>query len=118
MIPVFLNQCQLRDKFGESRSARVIYLRRGAAGGGHTPHNSEKAVVKLSGVLFGLVILLTLTLVARAQGVGDAQRGAQVFAQCKVCHSLEGERTWMAPAYTALSGARQAACLATLTRQP
>ena len=39
--------------------------------------NSEKAVVKLSGILCGAVILLALTLVARAQGVGDARSECQ-----------------------------------------
>ena len=61
-------------------------------------------MVKLSGVLFGLVILLTLTLVARAQGVGDAQRGAQVFAQCKVCHSLEAGKNMDGPSLHGLIG--------------
>jgi hypothetical protein len=41
----------------------------------------EKGVMKLSGILGGAVVLLPLTLVAQALGVGDAQRGAQVFAQ-------------------------------------
>ena len=37
--------------------------------------------MKLSGILGGAVVLLPFTLAAQAQGVGDAQRGAQVFAQ-------------------------------------
>ena len=53
--------------------------------------------MKLSGILGGAVVLLPLTLVAQAQDVGDAQRGAQVFAQCKVCHSLEPGKNLLGP---------------------
>jgi len=73
-------------------------------GGGQAPHNLEKAVVKLSRILGGTVILLTLTLVARGQGVGDSQRGAQVFAQCKVCHSLEAGKNMVGPSLHGLIG--------------
>ena len=66
--------------------------------------NSEKAVVKLSGIFCGAVILLALTLVARAQGVGDAQRGVQVFAQCKICHSLEAGKNMVGPSLHGLIG--------------
>ena len=60
--------------------------------------------MKLSGILGGAVVLLPLTLVAQAQGVGDAQRGAQVFAQCRSAIASKLERTFSAPAYTASSG--------------
>ena len=63
----------------------------------------EKAVAKLSGI-FCAVILLALTLIARAQGVGDAQRGAQVFAQCKICHSLEAGKNLVGPSLHGVIG--------------
>jgi cytochrome c len=53
--------------------------------------------MKLSGILSGAVVLLPIAVVAQAQGVGDAQRGAQVFAQCKVCHSLEAGKNLLGP---------------------
>ena len=95
--PVYLNQCYCRDKFGVSRCPRVIYTRRRAARQTGAPTNLEKGVMKLSGILGGAVVLLPLTLVAQALGVGDAQRGAQVFAQCKVCHSLEPGKNLLGP---------------------
>ena len=61
-------------------------------------------MVKLSGIFCGAVILLALTSVARAQGVGDAQRGAQVFAQCKICHSLEAGKNMVGPSLHGLIG--------------
>jgi cytochrome c len=64
----------------------------------------EKAVVKLSSIFCGAVILFALTLVARAQGVGDVQRGAQVFAQCKICHSLEAGKNVVGPSLHGLIG--------------
>jgi cytochrome c2 len=60
--------------------------------------------MKLSGMLWGITILLPLALVAQAQGVGDAQRGAQVFAQCKVCHSLEAGKNMLGPSLHGLIG--------------
>ena len=80
------------------------------------PHNLEKAVVKVSRILGGTVILLTLTLAAR-EGVGDAQRGAQVFNQCKICHSLDAGKLCLARAYMASSDAKQAASPALPTRR-
>jgi cytochrome c len=56
----------------------------------------EIAVVKLSGIFCGAVILLALTLVARAQGVGDAQR--------KICHSLEAGKNMVGPSLHGLIG--------------
>ena len=61
-------------------------------------------VVKLSGILGGTAILLTLTVAARAQGVGDAERGAQVFTQCKICHSLEAGKNMVGPSLHGLIG--------------
>jgi len=61
-------------------------------------------VVKLSGILGGAAVLLVLTLVARAQGVGDAQRGAQVFTQCRIYHSLEAGKNMVGPSLHGLIG--------------
>ena len=60
--------------------------------------------MKLSGILWGITILLLSALVAHAQGAGDAQRGAQVFAQCKVCHSLEAGKNMLGPSLNGLLG--------------
>ena len=62
--------------------------------------------MKLSGILSGAVVLLLLALVAQAQGVSDAQRGTQVFAQCKVCHSLEAGKNMVGPSLHGLIGRR------------
>jgi cytochrome c len=72
--------------------------------GGQVPRNSEKGVMKLSGILSGAVVLLPFALVAQAQDVGDAQRGAQVFAQCNVCHSLEAGKNMVGPSLHGLIG--------------
>jgi cytochrome c len=68
------------------------------------PRKSEKGVMKLSGILSGAVVLLPFFQVAQAQGVGDAQRGAQVFAQCKICHSLEAGKNMVGPSLHGLIG--------------
>jgi len=60
--------------------------------------------MRLSAVLSGALVLLPLALVAQAQGVGDAQRGVQVFAQCKVCHSLEAGKNMLGPSLHGLIG--------------
>ena len=60
--------------------------------------------MKLSGFLSGAVVLLPFALTAQAQAVGDAQRGAQVFAQCKVCHSLEAGKNMIGPGLHGLFG--------------
>jgi cytochrome c len=73
-------------------------------GGREVPRNSEKGVMKLSGTLSGAVVLLLLALAAQAQGVGDAQRGAQVFVQCKICHSLETGKNMVGPSLHGLFG--------------
>ena len=62
--------------------------------------------MKLSNILSGAVALFPLALAAQAQGVGDAQRGAQVFAQCKVCHSLEAGKNMVGPSLHGLIGRR------------
>jgi len=54
--------------------------------------------------LGGAMILLPLAQVAQTQGVGDAQRGAQVFAQCKICHSLEPGKNMLGPSLHGLIG--------------
>jgi cytochrome c len=59
--------------------------------------------IKLSGILSG-VVLLSTALPAQAQGVGDAQSGAQVFAQCKICHSLEAGKNMVGPSLHGLIG--------------
>ena len=60
--------------------------------------------MKLYGILGGAMILFPLAQVAQAQGVGDAQRGAQVFAQCKICHSLEPGKNMLGPSLHGLIG--------------
>ena len=60
--------------------------------------------MKLASLLSGAVGLLPLALVAQAQGVGDAQRGAQVFTQCKICHSLEAGKNVVGPSLHSLIG--------------
>ena len=79
-------------------------MRRGAARRQTNAQNLERAVVKLSGILGATVMLLMLTLVAQTQGVGDPQRGAQVFVQCKVCHSLEAGKNMVGPSLHGLIG--------------
>jgi cytochrome c len=79
-------------------------MRCGAALPQTARHNLEKAVVKLSGLLGGAVILFPLALLAQTQDVGDAQRGAQVFAQCKVCHSLEAGKNVLGPSLHGIIG--------------
>ena len=60
--------------------------------------------MKLSDILTGAVVLFPLALAAHAQGAGDAQRGAQVFAQCKICHSLEAGKNMLGPSLHGLIG--------------
>jgi cytochrome c len=60
--------------------------------------------MRLSGILSDSVVLLSLALPAQAQGMGDAQRGAQVFAQCKICHSLEAGKNMLGPSLHGLIG--------------
>jgi len=38
--------------------------------------------------------------------VGDAQRGAQVFNQCKICHSLEAGKNMLGPSLHGLIGGK------------
>ena len=61
-------------------------------------------MVKLSGILGGALVLLVLTLVARAQGVGDAQRGAQCSLNSGSVIASRPERTWLARALHGLIG--------------
>jgi len=60
--------------------------------------------MKLSGILSGIAVLFLFAPVAQAQGVGDAQRGAQVFTQCKICHSLEAGKNMVGPSLHSLIG--------------
>jgi hypothetical protein len=55
---------------------RATLMPRSARGGRQVPRKSEKGVMKLSGISSGAVVLLPFTVVAQAQGAGDAQRGA------------------------------------------
>jgi cytochrome c len=64
----------------------------------------EKRVMNLSDILSSAVILFPLALAAHAQDVGDAQRGAQVFIQCKVCHSLEAGKNMVGPSLHGVLG--------------
>jgi len=63
----------------------------------------QNGVMKLSNILSGTAALL-FTLVAQAEGPGDAQRGAQVFNQCKICHSLEAGKNMVGPSLHGLIG--------------
>ena len=63
-------------------------------------------MMKLAGILCSAVVLFPLALAAQAQGVGDAQRGAQVFTQCKACHSLEAGKNMIGPSLHGLLGRR------------
>src|SRR6516162_5568389 len=58
---------------------------------------AEKGVMKPTRILWPTTMLLPFALAAQAQGPGDAQRGAQVFAQCKICHSLEAGKNMVGP---------------------
>src|SRR5271169_4828199 len=60
--------------------------------------------MKLSNILSGIAVLLPFALVAQAQGPGDVQRGAQVFIQCKICHSLEAGKNVVGPSLHGLFG--------------
>jgi cytochrome c len=60
--------------------------------------------MKLSGILGRAMVLLPLAQVAHAQGAGEAQRGAQIFAQCKICHSLEPGKNTLGPSLHGLIG--------------
>jgi cytochrome c len=60
--------------------------------------------MKLLGIVGGAVVLFPVALAAQPQGVGDAQRGAQVFIQCKVCHSLEAGKNMVGPSLHGLFG--------------
>jgi cytochrome c len=60
--------------------------------------------MKLSGILSGIAVLLPFALVAQAQGPGEAQRGAQVFNQCKICHSLEAGKNMIGPSLHGVLG--------------
>ena len=113
----YVASCRRIDPVFESMSAsrfainsrsrdvpRGTYMRRGAARRQTNAQNLERAVVKLSGILGATVTLLMLTLVAQTQGVGDPQRGAQVFVQCKVCHSLEAGKNMVGPSLHGLIG--------------
>ena len=52
----------------------------------------------------GAAVVLPLALVAQARGPGDAQRGAQLLNQCKICHSLEAGKKMVGPSLHGLIG--------------
>ena len=60
--------------------------------------------MKLLSMLSGTAALLPFALVVQAQGPGDAQRGAQVFNQCKICHSLEAGKNLVGPSLHGVIG--------------
>jgi len=64
----------------------------------------EKGVMKLPAILWGITMMVPFALIAQAQGVGDAQHGTQVFAQCKICHSLEAGKNMVGPSLHGLIG--------------
>jgi cytochrome c len=68
------------------------------------PPNLEKCVMKLSCILTSVVVLLPHAVVAQAQSLSDPQRGGQVFAQCKICHSLEPGKNMLGPSLHGLIG--------------
>ena len=65
--------------------------------------------MKLSGILGRAMVLLPLAQVAHAQGAGEAQRGVQIFAQYKICHSLEPGKNMVRPSLHGLIGRRPGA---------
>jgi cytochrome c2 len=65
---------------------------------------AEKGVMKPTRILWPVTMLLPFALAAQAQGPGDAQRGAQVFAQCKICHSLDAGKNMVGPSLHGLIG--------------
>ena len=64
----------------------------------------EKGVMNLPAILWGITMMVPFALIAQAQGVGDAQRGTQVFTQCKICHSLEARKNMVGPSLHGLIG--------------
>ena len=64
----------------------------------------EKGVMNLPAILWGITMMVPFALIAQAQGVGDAQRGTQVFTQCKICHSLEAGKNMVGPSLHGLIG--------------
>jgi len=64
----------------------------------------EKGVMNLPAILWGITMMVPFALIAQAQGVGNAQRGTQVFAQCKICHSLEAGKNMVGPSLHGLIG--------------
>jgi cytochrome c len=60
--------------------------------------------MKASGILCGIAVLFPFALVAQTQVPGDAQRGAQVFNQCKICHSLEAGKNMIGPSLHGVLG--------------
>ena len=64
----------------------------------------EKGVMNLPAILWGITMMVPFALIAQAQGVGDAQRGTQVFAQCKICHSFEAGKNMVGPSLHGLIG--------------
>ena len=64
----------------------------------------EKGVMNLPAIWWGITMMVPFALIAQAQGVGDAQRGTQVFAQCKICHSLEAGKNILGPSLHGLIG--------------
>jgi len=66
--------------------------------------------MKLSSMLSGTAALLPFALVAQAQGLGDAQRGAQYSISARSAIVSRPGRTSLVPACTASLGARPAAC--------
>jgi cytochrome c2 len=64
----------------------------------------EKGAMKLPAILWAITMMVPFALIAQAQGVGDAQRGTQVYAQCKICHSLEAGKNMIGPSLYGLIG--------------
>ena len=65
--------------------------------------------MKLSAILWGIIMMVPFALIAQAQGVGDAERRCSLNPRSAI--ASRPERTWLARAYMASSGAKPAAYL-------
>lgn len=63
-------------------------------------------VNRLLAIAIPAPLLLALALPASAEG--DAARGAPLFAQCKICHSLEAGKNLVGPSLHGLFGRKSA----------
>jgi cytochrome c2 len=64
--------------------------------------------MKPLGIVIGTALLVPLGLAAQAQGTGAAESGAALFAQCKICHSLEAGKNMVGPSLHGIIGRESA----------